>query len=347
MNFMTRFVFILNSIVVFCTIGSYLSPLIDPARISLFSIFGLGYPILLFINLFFVLLWVFVDIKYSLLSILTLLIGYGHFNEFIALNSPAESLVSTFSVVSYNIGNARSAYDVNKQKQKEKAAKIANFLFRFKDEDIICLQEVGAFASDILANNLNHPFVHRTNKGVIIFSKHPIVNKGHIEFGTITNSCLWADLVVGLDTLRVYNMHFQSNAITNDANELLDKPDLNNENTWIGIKGIMNKYLRSHVKRTQQASMVKKHLQDCKYPAIVCGDFNDTPLTYTYEFMKEGLIDNFVQAGNGIGTTFNGRIPLLRIDYILTDSSFMVHNFNIIKEDFSDHYPIASQLSRN
>ena len=344
---MTKLVLFLNLIVIAFTLGSYVAPLVNPSNFSFFSIFGLAYPILFFINVFFIVFWLFVDVKYVLLSMLCLLGGYSHLNEFIAFNSPGQADVKTFSIVSYNIGNARSAYNKDKAKQKQKKTKLSNFLSRFNDEDIICFQEVGAFATDVLSKNIDLSYKHKLDKGTVIYSKHPIINKGQIDFGTITNSCLWADIAIGLDTIRVYNIHFQSNAITNDANEILDKPDLNDENTWLGIRGIVKKYLQRHIKRAKQASLVKEHLKECPYPVIVCGDFNDTPLTYTYEIMNEGLVDNFVYAGNGIGTTFNDRIPLLRIDYILTDPNLNIHNFNIIKEKHSDHFPIASQLSFN
>jgi endonuclease/exonuclease/phosphatase family metal-dependent hydrolase len=334
-----------NILLVLATIGSYVSPSIDPNTASYFSLLGLSYPILLILNLLFVIIWLIVDLKYALISIIILGIGYVHLNEFVGFNSPKKPSQKTLSIVSYNIGNASGAYSRKKSAKKKKQEKLAKFLERFDDEDILCFQEVGVYANEQLSKNLPHKYIHKLKKGAVIVSKHPIINSGLIEFGTITNSCLWADIKVGLDTIRTYSIHLQSNAITNDANEVLDSPDLNDEKTWLGIRGIMSKYVSSHIKRSNQAKLVKEHIDTSPYPTIVCGDFNDTPLTYTYSVISEGLKDNFIEAGNGLGTTFNGRIPLLRIDYILTSPSIEVYNFNIIKERFSDHYPIASVVA--
>jgi endonuclease/exonuclease/phosphatase family metal-dependent hydrolase len=61
--------------------------------------------------------------------------------------------------------------------------------------------------------------------------------------------------------------------------------------------------------------------------------------------LRKGLVDTFKDKGAGLGTTFNGVIPLLRIDYILVDPKFQVSKFNIIKEKYSDHFPIATLIS--
>ncbi len=336
----------LNIILVFITLGSYLSPGIDPDKVWFFSVLGLLYPILLILNVVFVVFWFLKDIKYSLISISILLIGYIHFREFWAISSPKKyDPTNSISVVSYNISNAIGAYDKDIDKKKKLRKEMSHFLSRFQDEDIICMQEVGTYASEVLNKAIPNKNVHKLDKGAIIMSKHQIIKKGEIDFGTITNSCLWADLKIGLDTIRVYSIHLMSNSITLDADKVLDEPQLDTDKTWLGIKGIFSKYVKNHIIRSKQAVLVKSHIDKSPHPTIICGDFNDTPLTYTYRKLSAGLVDNFTKAGNGLGTTFNGRIPLLRIDYILSDTSFEVQNFNVIKENFSDHYPVASILS--
>jgi endonuclease/exonuclease/phosphatase family metal-dependent hydrolase len=81
------------------------------------------------------------------------------------------------------------------------------------------------------------------------------------------------------------------------------------------------------------------------YPVIAAGDFNDTPLSYTYSILSNKMRDVFYERGKGIGTTYSGKIPFLRIDYILTDLCFTPLKFSIIKKKYSDHYPIAALVS--
>lgn len=346
MKLFRRLMVVLNVVLVICTLGSYISPYIDPSSLWIFSVFGLAYPILLGLNVLFAVYWMFVEFKYSSYSIIVLLIGYIPFRDFLAFNSPLRANDSTaISVVSYNISNGANAYHRDKKVKHKRQAAMLDFLKRFDDEDILCFQEVGPYASDLIKKSISERFIHQLDKGTIIVSKHRMVNKGQVEFGTRTNSCLWADILIGYDTVRVYSTHLQSNRITRDADKVLDEPDLNNDKTWMNIKGIFAKYVKSHIKRSRQAEEVKQHMDASPYPIIFCGDLNDTPLTYTYKKLCNGLNDNFTTSGSGLGTTFNGRIPLLRIDYILTSPQMIIHNFNIIKENHSDHYPIASILS--
>jgi endonuclease/exonuclease/phosphatase family metal-dependent hydrolase len=85
-------------------------------------------------------------------------------------------------------------------------------------------------------------------------------------------------------------------------------------------------------------------IEQSPYPVIICGDFNDTPSSYTYHQLSEGLIDAFKESGNGIGHTYGGALPSFRIDYILHDERFKSTRFNTIRSKFSDHYPITTSL---
>ena len=79
------------------------------------------------------------------------------------------------------------------------------------------------------------------------------------------------------------------------------------------------------------------------YPVIVCGDFNDTPLSYAYKKIKGDLIDSFVTCAIGIGESFV-KIPGLRIDYIMHDKAFKSFNYHKQKEVLSDHYAISCEI---
>ena len=96
------------------------------------------------------------------------------------------------------------------------------------------------------------------------------------------------------------------------------------------------------MKRAAQAKLVKSHSETSPYPTILCGDLNDTPISYTYAHLSSGLKDAFYERGTGIGTTYSGKIPFLRIDYIFSSPVVKALTFQVIKEDYSDHYPIAA-----
>jgi endonuclease/exonuclease/phosphatase family metal-dependent hydrolase len=325
---------------------AYYAPEIDPNNFWIFSFFGLMYPISLFVNVAFIIFWAFRELKFSLISLLAIALGWGNVSKYLAYNTDKVSnRQHDVSIISFNIGNAIEAYDKKAEAKETKLIKMNHFLDRFKDEDIICLQEVGSYAEDIIKKNFKNYNIHKYDKGAVIISKHKIINKGQIDFGTKTNSCLWSDIVIDLDTFRVYSLHLQSNNISVDAKNMIENGSLKEEKTWKGVKGIFRKYRYYHKTRAVQSKLVKNHANNSPYPVVLCGDFNDVPLSYTYEHLSEGLNDCYVQKGNGLGSTFNGKIPFLRIDYILLDKNIDVRNFNTIRENYSDHYPVAALIS--
>lgn len=55
---------------------------------------------------------------------------------------------------------------------------------------------------------------------------------------------------------------------------------------------------------------------------IVCGDFNDTPMSYTYRRMRGDFIDAFKRKGQGMVFTYRRLMGVLRIDYLFHSDDF-------------------------
>jgi endonuclease/exonuclease/phosphatase family metal-dependent hydrolase len=90
--------------------------------------------------------------------------------------------------------------------------------------------------------------------------------------------------------------------------------------------------------------MIASLLADSPYPVILAADLNDVPNSYTYFTVRGTLQDAFLQQGYGLGRTFRGLSPTLRIDYILADRRFAVQQFKRVKKDYSDHYMLVTDL---
>ena len=99
--------------------------------------------------------------------------------------------------------------------------------------------------------------------------------------------------------------------------------------------------------RTRQVKVLESHIADSPHPVILCGDFNELPNSYNTTTLANGLKDAFVESGFGIGKTFDGNFPAFRIDYILFDPIFNAENYQEIKVQLSDHYPIRTKLTLN
>jgi endonuclease/exonuclease/phosphatase (EEP) superfamily protein YafD len=81
-------------------------------------------------------------------------------------------------------------------------------------------------------------------------------------------------------------------------------------------------------------------------PIIICGDFNETPLSYNYRQMqKAGFTDTFTKVGRGIKPTYAGKLPLLRIDYVWANNGVTPFDFNRLRYKGSDHYPVMLDFS--
>nr|WP_262918080.1 endonuclease/exonuclease/phosphatase family protein [Pontibacter sp. E15-1] len=226
--------------------------------------------------------------------------------------------------------------------------------------DVYCLQEFYSKRSSDVYNTISrigvrydkHRFfsVSRTSRkrgdvGIAIFSKHPIIHKGVINFSNepSPNRVVWVDLNVAGDTIRVYASHLQSMSIKREDIEDTYS-SLSNEDSFKRRGRNLARRLRAgFVARGEQVEMLLDHVRESPYRTIVCGDFNDIPFSYTYNKLAKELDNAFVKAGTGVGATYNGPLPFLRIDnQFYTDGlravSFQTHN----EMGLSDHYPISA-----
>ncbi len=348
MGKLEKFMLWVNVLVIFAMFFAYLSPFINPRQFWQFSFFGLIYPWLLLGNIIMVSFWGVRKKKYLFLSLICIISGWGHVTSFVGLNFfeqiKAEKLITigTYNVknlVKVRIGKKGSETRILQEND------FIDFLKKGEELQILCTQETSKFNSKFFKERFNFPFVHSYNpSGTFIFSKYPIVNSGGINFGTLTNSCSWADLIVNEKKIRVYSIHFQSNQVSDIADKVRHEGDLTKKETLKDIKGMMRKFKYYANLRAEQAQKVKNHIAECPHPVIVCGDFNDTPQSYTYNLLSENLNDSFKTKGVGFGTTYAGSIPALRIDYILTHEKIKVQSHKILKENYSDHFPVICKF---
>jgi endonuclease/exonuclease/phosphatase family metal-dependent hydrolase len=225
--------------------------------------------------------------------------------------------------------------------------------------DIVCFQEffylenMSPSLSDIRdgLKTTKHYYIdhfEHTNNiyyGIATFSKYPIIGKGNIRFKNSLNSAIYTDILIKGDTIRVYNNHLQSYKIHHDDIEFIDNFKFEyNEDQVRHAKSLSAKMYRAYVKRAEQAEIVSDHIKNSPYPVIVCGDFNDTPVSFAYNKVKGKLKDSFVESGYGVSNTYNGNIPSFRIDYIFHDSFFSSQNYERKDVAFSDHYPVMCEL---
>ena len=267
-------------------------------------------------------------------------------------------------VLSYNVRN----FDLyNWSGNKQTKNKIFSFL-RDEAADIVCLQEFfqgdsGYFetldtvinATHSTDNHVKYTHTRKKNQhwGIATFSKYPIIFKGKVPFKYKSNNiCIFSDLKIGNDTVRIYNMHLQSISFGQSDYKFIEALKENNDtldadDIGIGSKNILRRIKRAFIKRAAQTEKILAHINSCKYPVIVCGDFNDTPFSYTYHAFVDKYEDSFMESGSGSGNTYIGNMPSYRIDYIIHSKLFTSSDFEVHPEELSDHYPVSTIIMKN
>ena len=334
-----------NILLVVITLLTYLAPHLDPEVIWQFTFLGLGYPYLLIANILFILFWIIRKKWYFIFSLAGLLIGWKYIPSHVNINfNTTQAVEAEIKIMSYNVKFIDHVFG-KKGNQKVKENYL-NFFKVPKLPDVFCAQELSHDGFKFFKEGLNYPYsksiFHNYN---VIFSKHPIENSGDIHFEDTFNSCGWADINFHGKIYRVYSAHLQSTKVSIEANNLAERKELRSKENLSDIKSMAKKIKSSVLKRTKQAKLIVGHMEKSPHPIIFCGDFNDTPLSYTYQILAQNLKDTFKEKGHGLATSFAGVIPALRIDYILTDPDIRILDHQTHKVEFSDHYPITSRLA--
>lgn len=358
--FINNIAIFLNHLAAIALLLSYLAPVVSPERFWIIAFFGLAYPMLVIINILFIIYWAIQLKKRTFYSLLVILAGWTQLNSFFQISfKNSGNSKKLLKVMSYNV----KVFDLyNWTHNKETRDKIFSLI---NDEgcDVLCFQEF--FSRDSSEyNNLDSLIAFQKAKyvhveytttvkrihhwGIATFSRYPIVSKGKVDFGYISNNiCIYTDIKAGNDTIRIYNMHLQSIAFGADDYRYMEDLEKNKETEDIEhSKSIGKRLKRAFIKRARQADLIHESISKSPYPVIVCGDFNDTPASYTYSTISEGLKDAFIEAGNGFGKSYTGKFPSFRIDYILHGRQFHASDFRTIHEELSDHYPVVARLER-
>ncbi len=337
---------------------AYFAPYTHPESFSIIPVFGLAYPVIVLVFIGAMIVQFFFRKWFAIGMLVLLLSGMGlHFRTFTLGNGdePPKNAAS-LKVMSYNV-HLFDFYNDDPQLAQKSRLKILKFLKK-ESPDIVCFQEfyhqdkpTNFVTKDTILpllgfKDYQERYTHvergRRNYGIALFSKYPIIEKGEVRFDASLKSfnySIYSDIVFKKDTIRVYNVHLQSISLDNE-----ERAALANEDSKTGFFDAMGKVIEAFPERAKQANRLIKHIKESPYPVVVCGDFNDTPLSYTYQRFHNHLTDAYRNCRIGIGKTYAGEIPAGRIDYIFHSESLGSHQFKIQEEALSDHYAISCKV---
>ncbi|NNL03178.1 MAG: endonuclease/exonuclease/phosphatase family protein [Eudoraea sp.] len=217
-------------------------------------------------------------------------------------------------------------------KSESTGNEIKNFILD-QDPDIVCFQEFGR-----IVQLEQYPYKYQTDfpsdkSSQAIFSKYPIVGTGSLEFPNTANDALYADILYKADTIRVYNIHFQSYKVIPSRLKRI-RPAFK----------IYGKMRKAFMKQEEQVQIFVNHKKNSPYRTIVCGDFNNTSFSNVYRIAKGEMQDTFYKKGSGFGKTFDLKFIPFRIDFIFVDESIQVMTHQNFDLRLSDHYPVMTSI---
>ncbi len=358
---------ILTFICLGCMLLAYLCPFVHPSDFWILPFFGLAYPVILLFTFLVLMYWIIMKSRMSFLVILVLIFGGKlHFRTvsmpFGTEENKQNDSTPVLKITSYNV----RLFDLYEWSDAAKYVN-RNNIFKYvhdQNSDVICFQEFyhqdrpTKFPTrDTLKGLLETPFCHekyshklegRQNFGIAMLSKYPMISRGDIVFedplNIDNNYCIFADIVKGKDTFRIYNVHLQSIKFKKDEYQVFSDSVHKIKEKKSTAQLLLEKLRIAYPKRAEQARLVVEHMQQSPFPIIICGDFNDTPMSYTYNIFNGLYTDAFRNSSSGLGVTYAGKVPAGRIDYIFHSKSLHSVNFVIQKEVYSDHRAITCEI---
>lgn len=338
-SFLLHFLAILfTGLLLAAAIVSWRSSYIPPEAGNFWASVGLLMPIILVLNIFALVWWLFRR-KWlvAMMPVAALVLNIGYISAMVQLpdfkdKGSHDIRVATLNTLGFRrLGpTAVTAYGIASAMKREQV-------------DILCLQEFPE-GIDFPADSIARLFASRlpyfvSQSSQAILSRFPIVDHRYVKFPDSGNDYLLADLLVGRDTIRVLSLHLQTSGISSLRHRF--RKDYNSN---APVDRVIGELERNSRIRAEQVREIRAVIDSTHFPLILAGDFNDTPSSYTYRKLKGELTDGFQDVGNGFGGTFRYVGGILRIDYVLYDDQFSGVNYYMPDDDLSDHKAVIADL---
>lgn len=260
------------------------------------------------------------------------------FNEWQLFYQPENNIINASNGLNVMSFNVRSFNRFKWLIEKEVASSIETFINETQ-ADVICFQEYSKNEAPMLENypyQIFKPYNKYGKIGLCIVSKFPLIKSKTISFEGSLNGGMQSDLIWKKDTLRLYNLHFESFRL--DRNDTLISSNYSER---------IRKKLRTVFDiQIQQISHFNTISESNLYPDIICTDLNNNAFSNAYKEIKKSRVDTYLEKGTGFGATYHFSFVPMRIDFIFASSKLKVIDFETHEVKLSDHKPISVRFSK-
>ena len=344
-------------VLLFC---SLLSWSVSPLRTNLFSYIGLAFGFIFLLNVVYLIFWSFFSKwKLAFISLIAILLCHKPVTTFFPMHLfPEKAPQGAIEVLTYNVQG------FPEERSKSSSAHPILDYIASTDADIVCLQEylVSKTGQSIISqqdvNRILNQYPYRSVTGLessgkyhifglACFSKYPIEKTKEVVFESSYNGAAVYTINVDGKKLSVANVHLESNSIMAEDKKLYSDFLQNSDSVKLEevTRNIRNRLGAAYRMRAQQVAKVKQFIETQETEGtIICGDFNDTPISYSYHQMKRGLNDAYVSTAFGPGITYHKDLFLFRIDHIMHSEQMHAFKTKVDKIKYSDHYPLRTSL---
>ena len=335
------------SILIMLLVGH--ADMLNPEQFPRLSNIGLVFPGLLVINILFLVFWLLIKPRYALIPFLGFIVCYGPVRTYCPVNIPQDPPKGSIKVLSYNVLNYTGWGPV------ETRDEILKYIARQK-ADIVCLQEsqpngIGQAVIDSIVGYL-YPYKasskHKQDY-MTLFSKYPILSRERIDYQSKGNMSVAYKISVNGRGVIVINNHLETTALSKEEKQKfkdLIKGELESDTATATSKWLIGHLGQQTKRRAPQADAVARYMSyHAGTPMIVCGDFNDSPISYVHRTIAKNLTDCYIATANGPGISYHYSGFYVRIDNILCSHHFTPYACQVDKSiKWSDHYPIICWL---
>ena len=252
-------------------IVTLLAPFVHPGRTWIFPVLGLVAPAVYVITLLVTLYWI-IRWRWRIALPLVVLLLAGLFKVPLFLKPElrrhyGEETSFGRGVITLLTFNVRSFYNDRGQWSFDGVTEV----IRRVNPDIVCLQEFNRTSSkaeelDSLLSDYDRTVVMEGNGGdplfpLALYTKYRILGKSHSILGPMKQDgqSVWVDLLVGDDTIRIFNNHLHSTAITvHDDKYLSEHQFLTDTAGGAKIKNIFRRFRDNSMLRAAQADTIAR-----------------------------------------------------------------------------------------
>lgn len=325
---------------------------VSPSWCSYAVVLGMGFPFLLAGTLLMLFISLLFAPRQAWIPLVGVVACFGSVRAYSPINFSKDAPDSCVSLITYNVmgwGDAKNwDGDTNRT-----AAYLAG-----QEADIICLQE--AYCADKVMKKIRATLnrdrkmffdsVKLSENRLVCFSVFPIVGKEKICANNMNGAGAFKLLMAPGDTLIVVNCHLETMSLS--GKERSDYKNLVQRNPDIDVdatsRRLVSKIAKAGVVRSRQADAIADYVKrNTGRPLVVCGDFNDTPISYTCYTIGRDLQDAYRASATGVGRTFNRDAMFVRIDHVFCSDHWQSYQAHVDDSVYlSDHHPVLCKLLR-